>query len=274
MHGNMSKSADKEKLNCSENIRRCIEENTYTKVEWNRSATPSSGSHHPSKPSSSNIQVTNNVNRVNLTKKSGLKDGEKWQKVKKKLGRKDENAIIGAMKASKSIKTIPRKAFIDASRFVPETKAEDLENMVKVMFDLINLEKAMNSDIWSYGVYVTRFFSHDGCCKAKRIGRSIETSGNFVVFHQNVQCLQNKYREIEVLAYDLVKKPQLLCLTVHWCKDSDLPCLHISGYNLVSSFCRTSVGRGESCIYAHDGHDFEEASDLKQENTYVDCGNG
>ncbi|KAL3266048.1 hypothetical protein HHI36_010235 [Cryptolaemus montrouzieri] len=40
-----------------------------------------------------------------------------WQKVKKKRGRKVKNAIIGAMKASE--------------RFVPETKAEDLENMLK-----------------------------------------------------------------------------------------------------------------------------------------------
>ncbi|KAL3280918.1 hypothetical protein HHI36_004145 [Cryptolaemus montrouzieri] len=78
--------------------------------------TPSSGSHHLSKPSCSNIQVTNNVNCVNITKKSGLKDGVGWQKVKKKRRRKHKNAIIGGMKALESINIIPRKTFIYASR--------------------------------------------------------------------------------------------------------------------------------------------------------------
>ncbi|KAL3284954.1 hypothetical protein HHI36_019083 [Cryptolaemus montrouzieri] len=151
MHGNMSKSADKEKVNkrlLPTNVDKSdsrIDLKTYGDVLKNTPTprsngtgqqirTPSSGSHPPSKPNSSNIQVTNNLNSVNRTKKSGSKDGEKFQKVEKKRGRRDENARSGAMKTSESIKTISRKASFYASRFVPETKANDLKNMLKGTF--------------------------------------------------------------------------------------------------------------------------------------------
>ncbi|KAL3266094.1 hypothetical protein HHI36_010280 [Cryptolaemus montrouzieri] len=91
----MSRSADEEKVNeclLPTNVDKSdsrIDLKTYGDVLKNTPTPRSNGTgpqirtpsfHHSSKPSSSNIQVTNNVNSVNITKKSGLKDGEEWKK--------------------------------------------------------------------------------------------------------------------------------------------------------------------------------------------------
>jgi hypothetical protein len=68
------------------------------------------------------------------------------------------------------------------------------------------------------------------------------------VLHQNVQSLNNKLVEFEVLLHTDLKYVDVLCFTEHWQNDQQLNCTNISQSELVISFCRNISEHGGSCI--------------------------
>lgn len=53
--------------------------------------------------------------------------------------------------------------------------------------------------------------------------------------HQNVQCLNGKITELEVLLQSDLKY-DVLCFTEHWKNDQKLGCANIAEFKLVSAF--------------------------------------
>lgn len=84
---------------------------------------------------------------------------------------------------------------------------------------------------------------------------TVRDNKNLTIFHQNIQSLTEKVLELEVFLGDLLPKPDILCLTEHWLKESEIVSAHINGYCLASSWCRTQMLHGGSCIYVREGLD-------------------
>lgn len=104
-----------------------------------------------------------------------------WTEVTGRRHKKRNNAIVGQGNNSTDIKIAPKKAFLYVSRLDPKTSCAALEKYVKsitpeakcellnskhpdhyssfkVTIDLHNINKAMNSEAWVPGTYVSRFF--------------------------------------------------------------------------------------------------------------------
>jgi hypothetical protein len=60
------------------------------------------------------------------------------------------------------------------------------------------------------------------------------------LLHQNVQSLNNKKINIEVLLTDKTLESDVLCINEHWLAEN---------YSLISKFCRKNKQHGGSCIY-------------------------
>jgi exonuclease III len=56
-----------------------------------------------------------------------------------------------------------------------------------------------------------------------------------------------------VLLKTELKHVNVICLTEHWQNDQNISCTIISGFKLVSAFCRSSSKHGGSGIYVKDG---------------------
>lgn len=72
--------------------------------------------------------------------------------------------------------------------------------------------------------------------------------------HLNIQSLRNKGPQIDVFINTLEEsfKPQIICLTEHWLTSIESKMKWITGYSIISSFCRKDIGYGGSCILIKD----------------------
>lgn len=69
--------------------------------------------------------------------------------------------------------------------------------------------------------------------------------------HQNVQGIMPKLTQVEVMV-DLLS-PQILCLSEHFLRESDMDVFVLYGFRVVSSYCRSIRGRGGVCILVQEG---------------------
>lgn len=69
-----------------------------------------------------------------------------------------------------------------------------------------------------------------------------------VICHQNIASLDKKTQLLEVLLRDELNC-DVLGLTEHWLSASNLNCINLDGYTLVSSYCRKTLAHGGSCIF-------------------------
>lgn len=63
---------------------------------------------------------------------------------------------------------------------------------------------------------------------------------------------------MECILDGLEYKPDLLLFSEHWIKSVEMSFVKLNGYGLVSSFCRTELGHGGTCIYVADSYTFRE----------------
>ncbi|KAJ3652681.1 hypothetical protein Zmor_018625 [Zophobas morio] len=130
----------------------------------------------------------------NITKKtekeieSHIKNSEsgkfpkaEWKVVSPKRKRSYRKPVVGCLPETSSIQAIPRSAYIHVYRLHPDTAAEDLKNFLnqkvsvkevvkldskhpelyssfKVGVDYVELESAMNPELWPKGACVNKFF--------------------------------------------------------------------------------------------------------------------
>jgi exonuclease III len=78
----------------------------------------------------------------------------------------------------------------------------------------------------------------------------IKTPKQFTILHQNMDRLANKVERLIHLLQDI--KPDLLVLTEHGLKPSEIENTHILEYTLVAHFSRTNYKKGGVAIYKND----------------------
>ena len=122
--------------------------------------------------------------KVPVVQTNTSEDQTTWRTVERNKGNKKisrQKGIIGKQTEIKSIQVVPKKGFIYVSRLAPQTKAEDICNLLrpmfpevqctkldtkypdyysafKVMVDLFNFNDVMDANIWPVGTYVSRYF--------------------------------------------------------------------------------------------------------------------
>jgi hypothetical protein len=85
--------------------------------------------------------------------------------------------------------------------------------------------------------------------KTKVCNRKDQRPRKISVLHQNVQSLNNKVLELEVLLQSELQYVDVLCFTEHWQKNQQIGNTNITQFKLVSSFCRVKSEHGVVCIY-------------------------
>ena len=86
----------------------------------------------------------------------------------------------------------------------------------------------------------------------KPVNASITNNPGFKLIHQNINGLLNK---IDILEFSIIndESPDVLCLTEHHMKESQIDSMLINGYNCVASYCRPSKKSGGGvCILIKD----------------------
>jgi exonuclease III len=71
-----------------------------------------------------------------------------------------------------------------------------------------------------------------------------------MMYHQNIRGLLNK--SAELISYLSPNFPQVLCLTEHHFKDSEIDFTYTDQYKLGTKFCRKYFKNGRVCICMHD----------------------
>lgn len=81
-------------------------------------------------------------------------------------------------------------------------------------------------------------------------------SDHLIVIHQNVRGLLSKVGEIEILL-DLYS-PSILCLSEHFLCQTELDTLHMPGYTVAASYCRSNIKMGGVLILTGDQVNYSE----------------
>ena len=69
------------------------------------------------------------------------------------------------------------------------------------------------------------------------------------IFHRNVQAVNNKVLELNMILQTELGEVDVLCLSEHWLKEDYIKLISIDDYNLTSKFSRSNSTHGGTCIY-------------------------
>ena len=69
------------------------------------------------------------------------------------------------------------------------------------------------------------------------------------VFHQNVQSINNKLLELDVILQTELEKVDILCLSEHWLREEYIKLISINEFKLASNFSRSESSHGGTCMY-------------------------
>lgn len=79
------------------------------------------------------------------------------------------------------------------------------------------------------------------------------TGNSITIFHFNMQSLRNKFHVLEAFLVD--KNIDVVCLTEHWLTYDEVDFVNLTGYRVVSSYCRTASKRGGVMILVRESLD-------------------
>ncbi|KAG5889421.1 hypothetical protein JTB14_032755 [Gonioctena quinquepunctata] len=84
---------------------------------------------------------------------------------------------------------------------------------------------------------------------------------NNTLLHINIQCLNNKLNDVEVILdqYNV----DVFCICEHWFMNNDLEYVTIPGYRLISYFSRSEHIHGGTAIFSKENHMCNEISEIK-----------
>jgi len=69
------------------------------------------------------------------------------------------------------------------------------------------------------------------------------------IFHQNVQSINNKLLELNIILQTELTEVDVLCLSEHWLREEYIELISIDEFKLTSNFSRSKSIRGGTCIY-------------------------
>lgn len=93
---------------------------------------------------------------------------------------------------------------------------------------------------------------------------------HFMLFHQNVQSLNNKLAEIEIMLSDELIDVSVLCMTEHWLREDALQTVNITNYELAAYTCRKQILCGGICIFVKKGLTYKHLEQLNTLNNEKD----
>ena len=68
-------------------------------------------------------------------------------------------------------------------------------------------------------------------------------------FHQNVQSVNNKVLELNMILQTELGEVDVLCLSEHWLKEDYIKLINIDDFKLTSKFSRSNSTHGGTCTY-------------------------
>ena len=86
---------------------------------------------------------------------------------------------------------------------------------------------------------------------------------NIILYHQNVQSLNNKIDELSTIMHKNCIGPHFVCLTEHQMKETEITNISLEGYTLAACFCREKFRGGGVCIFTYKNLVFQKM-DLNQ----------
>lgn len=89
------------------------------------------------------------------------------------------------------------------------------------------------------------------------------------IFHLNVQCMRNKFEEIEMLLCDY--KFDFVCINEHWFLKDEIVFYNPEHYNLVDSFSRKEMIHGGVAIYALNKYNCKLISKISELSAELHC---
>jgi hypothetical protein len=69
------------------------------------------------------------------------------------------------------------------------------------------------------------------------------------ILHHNVQNINNKLLELNVLLQSELADVHILCLSEHWPREKYMKLISIDKFKLASNYSRSKSDHGGSCIY-------------------------
>jgi hypothetical protein len=84
--------------------------------------------------------------------------------------------------------------------------------------------------------------------KTKICNRKVQRPHKISDLHQNVQSLNNKVLELDVLLQSGLQYVDVRFFSEHWQKNQHIGYTNITQFKLVSSFCRVNSEHGGVCI--------------------------
>ena len=72
-----------------------------------------------------------------------------------------------------------------------------------------------------------------------------EIGNKVTIYHQNIRCVTSKSDELIINLQLHHTEPQIICLTEHHLKTTEIRNFSLNGYTLASSFCRKDCRGGE-----------------------------
>ena len=81
------------------------------------------------------------------------------------------------------------------------------------------------------------------------------------ILYQNTQCISNKLLQFEILidSYQL----SVICLNEHWLKEEEMLGLQMSGFKLMSYYCRSTYKHGGCAILVKEHVSCKEIENIK-----------
>jgi hypothetical protein len=85
-----------------------------------------------------------------------------------------------------------------------------------------------------------------------------------LMLHHNVQSINNKLLELNVLLQSELADVDVLCLSEHWLREEYIKLIGIAKFKLASNFSRNKSDHGGSCIYVKHRVQTKEVNYLKR----------
>ena len=98
---------------------------------------------------------------------------------------------------------------------------------------------------------------------------------NVKVMHLNIQSLNNKLIDIELLLNNLDNEIDILCIDEHWLTSAQLESAFLRYYKVANAFCRTQLKHGGTLIYVKESMNIKPLAIINEfnvEQVFECCG--
>jgi exonuclease III len=84
------------------------------------------------------------------------------------------------------------------------------------------------------------------------------------ILHQNVQSLNSKLVQLNVILQTELEEVEVLCLSEHWMREEYINFIKVDGFKLTSNFSRSKSIHGGTCIYVKNYLQTREVNYIKE----------